>query len=161
MIEIIIAILLIVSAINLTLMVPGGFVEVRDFSAYPAVVLGLFNTFLTLLGLSSFIFAYLIFKHNSNFWIPAFLGICYGIVYIIDLAKIFPKSPKTMSTLLKRLEQLGTIFAILLTAMSLWQAFTKAHQYSNSNIAWSVLILLFIVAISIITFATRAAIHNK
>lgn len=53
MINYIIPALLIVSAVNLALMIPGGFVEMRDFSTYSSLVLGLFNTFLTILGLGS------------------------------------------------------------------------------------------------------------
>ncbi|MEN3752208.1 hypothetical protein ABC733_04255 [Mangrovibacter sp. SLW1] len=38
-------VLLILSAINLALMVPGGFVENRHFSGYSVVVLSAFNIF--------------------------------------------------------------------------------------------------------------------
>mgnify|MGYP000271173637 CR=1 FL=1 len=50
-----VALLLALSAINLALMIPGGFVETRDFSAYPASVLAAFNIFLTVLGLGSLV----------------------------------------------------------------------------------------------------------
>ena len=53
-----VALLLALSAINLALMIPGGFVETRDFSAYPASVLAAFNIFLTVLGLGSLVLAW-------------------------------------------------------------------------------------------------------
>lgn len=49
----IINLLLIVSAVNLTLMVPGGFIESRDFSHISSITLGAFNVFLTTLGMVS------------------------------------------------------------------------------------------------------------
>ena len=57
-----VALLLALSAINLALMIPGGFVETRDFSAYPASVLAAFNIFLTVLGLGSLVLAWLTWR---------------------------------------------------------------------------------------------------
>lgn len=58
--------LLIASAVNLSLMVPGGFVETRDFSAYPAIVLGAFNVLLTVLGLGSLVLAVIVARKGSG-----------------------------------------------------------------------------------------------
>ena len=56
--------LLLLSGILLSLLVPGGPIEHRDFSQInPAILLG-FNIFLTLLGLGSFILTLYIWKEK-------------------------------------------------------------------------------------------------
>lgn len=60
--------LLIASAVNLSLMAPGGFVETRDFSAYPAIVLGAFNVLLTVLGLGSLVLAVIVARKGRGVW---------------------------------------------------------------------------------------------
>ncbi|MBU0556760.1 MAG: hypothetical protein KKD64_14960 [Alphaproteobacteria bacterium] len=111
--------LLIASALNLALMVPGGFVETRDFSAYPAVVLGAFNVFLTVLGLGSLVLAYVVVgTGRGNGWAVLFRLAFIG-VYLLDLWRIFPVPANPMSTLLATLEWLGTGLGVALTILSI------------------------------------------
>lgn len=110
-----VTLLLALSAANLTLMVPGGPVETRDFSAYSPLVLGAFNIFLTVLGIGSFVIAGL--QIAGRIRAPGLAGLCglgFLAVYVADLAGIFPVSPVAMPPLLSLLEQLGTVLALLL-----------------------------------------------
>lgn len=162
MIDYIIPALLIVSAVNLALMIPGGFVEMRDFSAYSSLILGLFNTFLTILGLGSLILAYLFFTNYSGYLIAILVGMSYMIVYLIDLFKIFPKSPKPMSKLLIRLESLGTLLAFILIAVTAYAWINIGDQSpTHSSISILTIILISFTGLIIIAFSTYAAIHKN
>ena len=88
--RLIITTLLVASALNLALMIPGGFVETRDFSAYPSIVLGAFNVFLTVLGLGSLVLAYTITKAGRGHSWSALAGLSFVGVYLLDLGRIFP-----------------------------------------------------------------------
>lgn len=162
MIDYIIPSLLIISTINLALMIPGGFVEMRGFSAYSSLVLGLFNTFLTILGLGSLVLAYLFFTNYSGYFITILVGISYMIVYLIDLFKVFPKSPKPMSKLLASLESLGTLLGFILIAVTayIWR---NVSDQSSTHVSLSSLtiILISFAGLIIIAFSTYAAIHKN
>ncbi|MDE2430042.1 MAG: hypothetical protein KGM99_15060, partial [Burkholderiales bacterium] len=84
------AALLLLSAVLLGVLVPGGPIETHNFSHISPWILGSFNTFLTSLDLGSFVIAYLAFRNKG--WacrVAAFCGIAYFLVYVLDLAKIF------------------------------------------------------------------------
>ncbi|MFW5488570.1 MAG: hypothetical protein ACNI3A_09180 [Desulfovibrio sp.] len=154
--------LLIVSAVNMALMIPGGFVETRDFSAYSKLTLGAFNLFLTILGLGSFVLAWRIALTNTGFELAMASGLLYSMVYIADLGLIFPVSPSPMSPLLARLEALGATLGgalAMVGASALWN-----HPLERTNereLPLTVIIVLVLGGIAIIAFATRAAMKGK
>ena len=57
-----VAVLLVVSSFLLAILVPGGPIETRSFSHISPLILGSFNTFLTLLGMLSLPLAYFVFN---------------------------------------------------------------------------------------------------
>lgn len=154
--------LLILSMINLTLMIPGGFVENRDFSRYSNLTLGLFNTFLTLLGFLSLIMAYFIFKGHQGYLLALFCGISYIAVYLLDLLIIFPVSPTKMSPLLHKLESLGALLGAILSITAIFGLFTSTEKLQQSTtVSIPILLIFAILTILIIAFATDAAKKRK
>ncbi|MGG4603424.1 hypothetical protein ACLPHM_01390 [Paenalcaligenes sp. Me131] len=146
--------------LNLASMIPGGFVEVRDFSRYPAVILGCFNLFLTVLGLGSLVLAYFVYATETGYTLTAVVGVGYCAVYLADLYRIFPISPVPMSTLLNRLEWLGTLLGIALVVVGIWarlrhDATSDAAQ--SFSISTPILLILLFFGLIILAFATRAA----
>lgn len=152
--------LLFVSAINLTLMIPGGFIESRDFSHINPMILGGFNVFLTTLGMVSLFLIY--FNRRNHTWarrISLLCGLSYLFVYVIDVLKIFPQSPTPMPLSLLILEILGIALAIPLAYFSYVESNTKENMQSHAhqrNITW-LLVLAIIISIVIIIFATKSA----
>lgn len=97
-IMIIASLLVFFNVMLLAILVPGGPIENRDFSKLKGVVFWGFNLFLILLGVMSFITCYLLLiAHPNAIFITKIIAVLYFIVYIIDLAGIFPKSPTKMS----------------------------------------------------------------
>ena len=153
--------LLVASAANLCVMVPGGPIEERDFSAISPIILGGFNLFLTLLGLSSFALAYLIASKRYNGYILASLiGLGYFAVYALDLAFIFPKSPTPMPELLFKLEWLGIFLAIPLilgAAMMSKQAAQHEPAAGGATFTLPVILGAGVLIVAIVTFSTYSA----
>jgi len=99
----------------LTVLVPGGPIENRDFSHLKGLIFWGFNLFLISLGLLSFITSYfLMLKYSWALWVAIILGLAYLFVYALDLAKIFPKSPTDMSKVLMLMEIINSLAAVLL-----------------------------------------------
>lgn len=114
-----IALLLIVSSLALMTLVPGGPIENRDFSHISPLILSVFNLFLTTLGLGSLMLAY--FAKLQYRWAVAgslLAGLSYFVVYVLDLAHVFPVSPTPMPALLELIEILGTLLALALLVCS-------------------------------------------
>lgn len=156
--RLVITALLVASALNLALMVPGGFVETRDFSAYPAIVLGAFNVFLTVLGLGSLVLAYLIMKTGKAYAWAVLAGLAFVGVYLLDLGRIFPVPPNPMSTLLATLEWIGTGLGVALAVSSI--ALRGAVNMATSakpTLPMLVVLGLILVALIIVVFATKSA----
>ena len=154
--------LLALSAVNLTLMVPGGPVETRDFSAISPGVLGAFNLFLTLLGLGSLVLAYLLGTGRSRGYVLAGLaGLGYFAVYALDLASIFPRSPSPMPPLVSVLEWLGLLLAVPLVAVAFHLAMNRpgaaAGASGTSGFSRPVLVGLVLLVLAIVLFATYSA----
>lgn len=161
----IINLLLIISAINLILMVPGGFIESRDFSHISSIVLGTFNVFLTSLGMVSLFLAYFIYKKQKwAVWTAFIAGLSYFIVYTIDLAEIFPKSPTKMPLSLFSLEIIGTVMAFPIMYYSVKQLKQLEKNNSklllNKSIYWLIGIAS-LIGLGIIIFATKSAMTGK
>lgn len=158
------AILLFLSFINLAFMIPGGPIETRQFAQYPSFILAGFNTFLTLLGLSSILGIYFIIKQKQwTIWCGFFCGIGYEAVYLLDLLKIFPVSPAAMPTTLFVMELIGAVLAFPLMIFSyLSAANNKKTPHSNETVKITsktiiTIITIIIVGIAIIIFATLNA----
>lgn len=99
----------------LTILVPGGPIENRDFSHLKGLVFWGFNVFLISLGLTSYLTGYLLLTENQYALIAAqVIAVLYFGVYLIDLAGIFPKSPTKMSKPLMLLELVNASLAIFL-----------------------------------------------
>ncbi|MBD8890040.1 hypothetical protein [Roseibium litorale] len=151
-------VLLLASALNLALMIPGGFVETRDFSAYTALILGAFNLFLTVLGLGSFVLAYMVWRQGRGFWLSALAGLGYVAVYQADLQGLFPVTPVPMPALLYLLEWLGTALGALLFLAGLAGIRTaQTTSGAGEKLPRPVLFGLVFAGGSIILFATLAA----
>ncbi|GEO85405.1 MULTISPECIES: hypothetical protein [Alphaproteobacteria] len=152
--------LLVASALNLSLMVPGGFVETRDFSAYPAIVLGAFNVFLTVLGLGSLVLAFVLARNGKGYGLSALAGLAFVCVYLLDLIRVFPVTPNPMSLLLATLEWLGTGLGGALVVVAITLA---RHEATNSetldglSFPAPVIVGLVLVTLIIVAYATRSA----
>ena len=160
------SILLVVSMLLLSILVPGGPIEIRDFSHISPVILGLFNAFLTILGMGSLFVAYGVYRtRHWSYSLALACGISYLLVYLLDLAKIFPVSPTPMSLPLLVIECSGSIVALPVIVMSYKRLSkvqsilsgtnpygeTAAHKSIGLYVAASV------IGIGIIIFATLSA----
>jgi hypothetical protein len=158
--RIVITTFLVASALNLALMVPGGFVETRDFSAYPPIVLGAFNVFLTVLGLGSIVLAYTVTKYGRGYGLAMLAGLAFVGVYLLDLGRIFPVPPNPMSTLLATLEWSGTGLGVALAVLSVALSRRAAANTATSarpTFPMPVVFGLVLVALIIVAFATKSA----
>ncbi len=162
------SVLLLLSGLALSVLVPGGPIENRDFTHISPVVLAVFNSYLTALGIGSFMLAYFCFQRQRWAYKAALVaGISYLWVYIVDLAGFFPTSPTPMPTALEIIEIAGVLLAlpmVFITArLSLSGSLPSTEAQHNtsriSSFPQVVLIgsLLLIISIGIILFATLAA----
>lgn len=164
-IPITIMVLLFLSTINLSVMIPGGFIESRDFSKISPVILGGFNLFLTVLGIISLFIPYFIY-HNQKWSIITAIccGFSYFVVYVIDLLKIFPKTDSPMPKVLFILEFVGILISLPLiyfSAQSLLNfKVSNTSLIVNSSIYWFIGIAT-IIGLGIIIFATKSAMTKK
>jgi hypothetical protein len=155
------AVLLLISAINLTVMIPGGPIEVRSFATISPTILASFNAFLTILGMGSYTLAFFLFAGRRWALVPALLaGTGYLAVYVLDLGGIFPVSDDPMPRLLLILETAGAILSlplIALTASLTRLPHTGAETKTDVHIDWRLMGGAAILAIAIVVFATYAA----
>ena len=121
------AALLFLSTLNLALMVPGGFVETRNFPGYGIAVLAGFNIFLTILGLGSLVLAYRVFRFGRVGVLPALAGVGFVAVYLLDLAKIFPVAEAPMSQTLATMEWIGAVLGFLVFVVGGALAFVQCR----------------------------------
>ncbi|SNY93625.1 hypothetical protein SAMN04515647_3936 [Cohaesibacter sp. ES.047] len=155
----IVGILVLLSALNLALMVPGGFVETRVFPHYSVSVLAAFNVFLTILGLGSFILAYAALRYGRTGMWPVVAGVAYVAVYVADLLHIFPVSQNPMSTVLTTLESVGTVLGVMLIVASIRSVSASQGDRGGvpSGLSRGLLFVLSAVGIGIVIFATLSA----
>ncbi|QKF77764.1 hypothetical protein [Arcobacter defluvii] len=160
----VIAFFLIVLSVLLTILVPGGPIETRDFSHYSETILTLFNIFLTSLGLLSFVVAFLIVKKKKHSIIlSTIIALLYIFIYLIDLFEIFPTSPMSMSSSLFFIEIFSTILGIIL--IFLCSKYNNLEIDNSENITIIkfsfykilTLVLILLFAIGIVIFATKSA----
>lgn len=152
-------ILYLLSAINLALMIPGGFVETRSFPDYPILIIAAFNLLLTVLGFASLFFAYRSLVQHRNSGYAALIGASFVLVYLVDLAGLFPVSQAPMSLTLITLELVGVILGATLAVIGI-SADTKSQSLENSNVGLTRqrLWLLLVPGTLIVAFATYSAI---
>ena len=154
----VLASLLAMSALNLALMVPGGFVETRSFPGYSVAVLAGFNIFLTVLGLGSLILAYRVLRSGQRGLLPILAGVAFVLVYGLDLAKIFPVAAVPMSKTLASMEWLGTLLGLATAAVGCRVFLTADDQQTQkASLPLWLLISLGLAALVIVVFATLAA----
>ena len=158
-----IATLLIMSAVMLGVLIPGGPVETRSFSQIPSVILVGFNSFLTTLGLGSLVLSYFVLnRHQGGYILSAFCGVACFVVYALDLLGIFPVSPDNMPHLLRMIEVTGVIISIPLVSFSIQSALkpdNAVHSGTGTQELDSkrLIFLIALTAIGIVIFATHAA----
>jgi len=140
-------------------LVPGGPVETRKFGHYPPIILGAFNTFLTILGFGSLVVVYFCFTGSQwAFYAAGICGISYLLVYALDLGKIFPVSPDKMSRSLFTIELTGLILSIPITLLSFISASmleTEIKGYQLSVFGIILLFLMVVLGIGIVVSATK------
>ncbi|WP_221797186.1 hypothetical protein [Oceanobacter mangrovi] len=159
-------VLMVISATLLSAMIPGGPVETRDFSAYSPVILGSFNTFLTLLGLLSYGTAWFTWRRQRWALICASLcGAGYFMVYAADLVQLFPQSPIAMPAALLVMEVIGLVLAVPLLILPLLIKADGGPQqgylvHHSRNLYLSA-IAVFCVVVAIVAFATISAMGSK
>lgn len=144
-------------------MIPGGFIESRDFSHISPIILSGFNTFLTVLGLSSLFIAYFNFRNHSwARYVSTLCGLSYLTVYAIDLLKIFPKTSSPFPLPLLILEIIGILLTLpLIYYSSIDKATTDIPQRIQKRRMYYILAGAIIIGIGIIIFATQAAMTAK
>lgn len=172
--------LLLVSAISLSILVPGGPIETRDFSHINPLILGSFNIFLTTLSLTSFLLLYFVWQRQRwAFTTSAVCAIAYCLVYILDLAHWFPVSPDAMPPALLAIEVWGMIISIPLAVLSVngvilgsqisdnylqnsysGSALTVGNAAAGRNqkvVLFAVATTALILGVGVVIFATRSA----
>lgn len=148
--------------ILLSVLVPGGPIETRDFSHINPSILGAFNIFLTSIGIVSLSIILFVLKNKK--WallLSVICGISYFAIYLLDLGKIFPVSPIPMPLTLLIIEIIGTIVSIPLTYLSAVMYFKNKNEFESKvklpKYFVPLIFLLLIIGIGIVIFATNAA----
>ena len=151
-----IALLLFMSAILLSSLVPGGPIENRDFSHISTSVLMGFNLLLTVLGLGSFGLAVKWFKSPGKPYWPLAAGTGYALVYGLDLLQLFPQSPTPMNPALWAIEVTGLILSLPLITLAVinFNAHSPDHQAKLALWQW---LTLSGLATVVVVFSTHAA----
>ncbi|MBF4694561.1 hypothetical protein [Fusibacter ferrireducens] len=104
----------------LSILVPGGPIENRDFSKLKGVVFWGFNIFLISLGVMTYVTSYWMLKSSEFAVLGAkVVSVLYFLVYALDLGKIFPKSPTEMSKTLMLLEIVNMSLAVYLFILAI------------------------------------------
>jgi len=117
------SVLLVVAVVLLASMVPGGPVETRSFGHLHGAVFWGFNVFLISLGLASFVLAgFSLGAHRWTFAAAAVVGLLYVGVFVLDLGRVFPKTPDRMPSTLLLLEIVDTAVAggLVVVAIQGW-----------------------------------------
>ncbi|MEM6612856.1 MAG: hypothetical protein AAF652_11510 [Cyanobacteria bacterium P01_C01_bin.72] len=161
--------LLALSSGLLTSLVPGGLIETRSFAHINPLILGSFNTFLTTLSLASLLLIYFAWQGYHLAFVASFIaGLSYFLVYVLDLAHLFPVSPDAMPLALLVIEILGTIvsFPLMITSgLGIQNSSKQLTQGNNPQLDLDlagkkyifIAIGITLIGVGIITFATRAA----
>jgi len=154
----ILALLLLLSGLTLSSLVPGGPIENRDFSHLSPALLLAFNVFLTGLGLGSFLLIPGVLRRSQQAGKAAFYcGIAYLLVYAADLLGWFPPTQSRMSASLLAVEITGLVLALLLCACALYRRGARRGKTAVPGMDPLLVLLLLMAAVTIIAFATWSA----
>jgi len=154
----ILALLLLLSGLTLSSLVPGGPIENRDFSHLSPALLLAFNVFLTGLGLGSFLLIPAVLRQSPQAARAAFYGgVAYLLVYAVDLLGWFPPTHSPMSSSLRTLEITGLVLGLLLCAGALYGRAERNGKATVPGMDPLLFLLLLMVAVTIIAFATWSA----
>jgi len=155
----------VVNILLLTLMVPGGPIETRSFANIdPVIVIG-FNVFLTLLTITSVVSVYFMCKKQRwAYQLTGVLGFAFMLVFILDLAKIFPVSFDPMGMPLFIFECVSLLFGAIVMWLSYKTIFVteKAYWAGQTVIpAWAIFVMigLLLLGICVVYFATHFALQ--
>lgn len=154
-----IATLLVISGLLLASLIPGGPIETRDFSHINPLVLGLFNLFLTVLGLGALIVAFFQFRGRDLAGLSLFMGVSYLVVYSIDLLAVFPKTVSEMPLALFAIEVAGCVIALPLIALAYALSRSKEGITASEPFEFghTSIIALALLSVVILAFATFSA----
>lgn len=155
-----VSLLLLVSGLLLSSLIPGGPIENRDFSHINTGILLIFNIYLTLLGLGSFVLIpYVLRSGRYAGMLGVVSGVSYLLVYVVDLLGWFPKTPSEMSGPLFLVELIGMWVALPLLYFSnqLPGADSAVNDRSTRNWAGIKWFLLGVGGLCIVMFATWSA----
>ncbi len=163
-IRLVMSLLLVTSMVLLTILVPGGPIETRDFSHINPLILGGFNIFLTSTGIISLLIIYFILKkHKWADFVSFLCGLSYFLVYVLDLGKIFPVSPTAMPKTLYLIEIIGSILSLPLMFLSI-KLFLKSNTddiiNNRSKLFLPIVIIMILLGIGIVIFATKSAMRR-
>lgn len=109
------------SVLNLCFMILSVLTKTRVFPDYPSMVITLFTVFLITLGVLSIwqLFAGLDGQVMSG-KVLLLLAVEYFVVYLADIANIFPRSVEPMGQMLFAVEVFGAVLAVLLFVSVGW-----------------------------------------
>ncbi|MEJ8569414.1 hypothetical protein V3330_17440 [Wenzhouxiangellaceae bacterium CH-27] len=152
-----VAVMLIVSGLMLATLAPGGPVETRDFSHIQPVILGLFNAYLTVLGLGSLLLGFLALRRPLHPSLPVLAGLSYLAVYGLDLTRVFPVSPTPMNQALWSIEVAGLILAVPLCICGFLLGRRAARGGADRSLPVSAWVIFALVGLAIVVFTTLEA----
>ena len=123
-------IILTLSVLNLCVMILSMMTKTRVFPDYSPMVMTLFNVFLITLGVLSIwqLFSGLDGQAMRG-KILLLLAVEYFVVYVADIANIFPRSAEPMGQMLFAVEVFGAVLAVLLFVSAGW--YVKAVDESG------------------------------
>lgn len=110
-----VSLILFLNVVLLSILVPGGPIENRDFGNLKRISFWGFNIFLISLGLMTYVTSYgVLISYPLAVPFAKGIAVLYFLVYALDLGKIFPKSPTEMSKRLMFFEILNMSLALYL-----------------------------------------------
>ncbi len=111
--------ILFLNVVLLSILVPGGPIENRDFQKLKSLIFWGFNIFLITLGAVTYLASYwMLVSYPLALPLTKIIAILYFMVYALDLGKIFPKSPTEMSKRLMLFEIINMSLAVYLFVLT-------------------------------------------
>lgn len=162
-----IAVYLLINAVILILLIPGGLIENRDFSHISTLILIAFNAFLTALGMCSLLFIPLaMHNYRAVAIVSKILATAYLAVYLLDLLSIFPQTPSVMPPLLMVMEIAGIGCALLLLIEGykfekhIAQSIQLRQEKIIKTLSPTCILVLVLIGNAVVIFSTYSAIHS-